>query len=180
MRDISILKYLFFLHKTFQCSYHVLGDLMKINYKKLIISIVIPLLVGFISNLFVKDYYGLYETIEKPLFSPPNVLFPIVWTILFILMGVAFYLIWDTKASKTDAYISYYLQLFFNFVWPILFFRLELYLVALVWITMLWLLILDTILSFYKINKKASYLMLPYLVWTSFATYLNFMVYVLN
>ena len=146
--------------------------------KKLIISILIPLVVGFVSNLLVQDYYGLY--MNKPMFYPSGNVFFVVWPILYVLMGVAFYFIWNSDGDKTDAYISYFLQLFFNFVWPILFFRLRLYLVALVWLVMLWLLIMDTILSFYKINKKASYLMLPYLVWTSFAVYLNFMIYVLN
>lgn len=117
---------------------------------------------------------------NKPVLYPSGNVFFVVWPILYVLMGVAFYFVWKSDGDKTDACISYFLQLFFNFVWPILFFRLGLYLVALVWLVMLWLLIVDTILSFYKINKKASYLMLPYLAWTSFAVYLNFMIYVLN
>ena len=156
---------------------------MKINYKKLIISILIPLLVGGISAFLTRDSMSTFERVAKPPLSPPGWLFPIVWTILYILMGIASYLVNTSKGPKTlsdSALAIYALQLVFNFFWSIIFFNMEAYLFAFIWLIALWLLILWTTVSFYKINKTAGLLMIPYLIWVAFAGYLNLGIYLLN
>lgn len=156
---------------------------MKINYKKLIVSILIPLLVGGLSALFTQNSMKMFETISKPPLSPPGWLFPVVWTILYVLMGIASYLVKTDKGSKTasdSALALYAVQLFFNFFWSIIFFNLEAYLFAFVWLIILWLLIIWTTVSFYKINKTAGILMIPYILWVTFAAYLNLGIYFLN
>lgn len=121
-----------------------------------------------------------FETIQKPVLSPPGWLFPIVWTVLYILMGIASYLVLTTESSQRVTLFIYKIQLFFNFIWPIIFFNLRLYLLAFIWLIILWLLILITAILFYKTNKLAGYLMLPYLIWVTFAGYLNLSIYLLN
>ena len=156
---------------------------MKINYKKLIISIIIPLLVGGISAFLTRDSMSTFERVAKPPLSPPGWLFPVVWTILYILMGIASYLVNTSKGPKTlsdSALAIYALQLVFNFFWSIIFFNMEAYLFAFIWLIALWLLILWTTVSFYKINKTAGLLMIPYLIWVAFAGYLNLGIYLLN
>lgn len=118
-----------------------------------------------------------FETIQKPVLSPPGWLFPIVWTVLYILMGIASYLVLTTESSQHVTLFIYKIQLFFNFIWPIIFFNLRLYLLAFIWLIILWLLILITAILFYKTNKLA---MLPYLIWVTFAGYLNLSIYLLN
>lgn len=156
---------------------------MKINYKKLIISIIIPLLVGGISAFLTRNSMSTFERVAKPPLSPPGWLFPVVWTILYILMGIASYLVNTSKGPKTlsdSALAIYALQLVFNFFWSIIFFNMEAYLFAFIWLIALWLLILWTTVSFYKINKTAGLLMIPYLIWVAFAGYLNLGIYLLN
>ncbi len=156
---------------------------MKINYKKLIICILIPLLVGGISALLTRNSMATFESVAKPPLSPPGWLFPVVWTILYILMGIASYLISTSKGPKTlsdSALAIYGLQLVFNFFWSIIFFNMEAYLFAFVWLIALWLLILWTTVAFYKIDKTAGLLMIPYLIWVTFAGYLNLGIYLLN
>ena len=157
--------------------------ILKINYKKLIISILIPLLVGGVSAFLTRNSMATFESVAKPPLSPPGWLFPVVWTILYILMGIASYLVSISKGPKTlsdSALAIYALQLVFNFFWSIIFFNMEAYLFAFVWLIALWLLILWTTVSFYKINKTAGLLMIPYLIWVAFAGYLNFGIYLLN
>ena len=157
--------------------------ILKINYKKLIISILIPLLVGGISAFLTRDSMSTFERVAKPPLSPPGWLFPVVWTILYILMGIASYLVNTSKGPKTlsdSALAIYALQLVFNFFWSIIFFNMEAYLFAFIWLIALWLLILWTTVSFYKINKTAGLLMIPYLIWVAFAGYLNLGIYLLN
>ncbi len=156
---------------------------MRINYKKLIISILIPLLVGGISAFLTRNSMETFESVAKPPLSPPGWLFPVVWTILYILMGVASYLVSTSNGPKTfsdSALAIYALQLVFNFFWSIIFFNMQAYLFAFLWLVALWLLILWTTVSFYKINKTAGLLMIPYLIWVTFAGYLNFGIYLLN
>ena len=121
-----------------------------------------------------------FETIQKSVLSPPGWLFPIVWTVLYILMGIASYLVLTTESSQHVTLFIYKIQLFFNFIWPIIFFNLRLYLLAFIWLIILWLLILITAILFYKTNKLAGYLMLPYLIWVTFAGYLNLSIYLLK
>ena len=155
----------------------------KINFKALIIAILIPLAVGGISALLTRGSMESFESINKPPLSPPAILFPIVWTILYVLMGVASYFVYtsDTAAgTKRVALTLYGVQLFFNFFWSVLFFNFEAYLAAFVWLLMLLLLIIATTILFYAIDKKAGYLMIPYILWVSFAGYLNLAIYFLN
>ena len=154
---------------------------MNTKWKSFIISILIPLCVGFLSSFLSKDAYSSFETLQKPFLSPPEWLFPLVWSILYILMGIASYLIYISEdQNKNKALLIYIIQLFFNFLWSILFFNYNLYFISFIWIIILWVLIIYTIILFYPINKYASYLLIPYLLWVTFASYLNYAIAILN
>ena len=145
--------------------------------------IAIPLLVGIIAALLTGGGMELFETIEKPPLSPPGWLFPIVWTILYVLMGISSYLILTSEAEQgqIDKAISIYgYQLVVNFLWPTFFFNLEWYLFSFIWLVLLWILVLIMILRFYQIDKRAAWLNVPYLVWLTFAGYLNLAIWILN
>lgn len=151
---------------------------------KFLISTIGCELVGIAATPFtISAIPGWYQTLNKPVFSPPNWIFGPVWTILYFLMGVAAYLVWikglEKKAVKT-ALTFFIAQLFFNFLWSILFFGLHSPMLALIDIFILWTLILITIIKFYKISKTASYLLIPYLLWVTFATILNLSIVLLN
>ncbi len=121
-----------------------------------------------------------FETVNQPPLTPPMWLFPVVWSILFVLMGIASYLVVMQKGEDTKALTLYAVQLIFNFFWSIWFFNLGWYLFAFLWLVALWILILATTVAFYRISKPAAWLMLPYLVWVAFAGYLNLGVWWLN
>lgn len=149
--------------------------------KSLIISLLISLGVGGFSALVTMGSMDIYKYLDKPLFAPPSIVFPIVWTILFILMGISSYLIYESDGdNKSKALLVYGIQLLVNFVWPIFFFVLSYRLIALFIIITLLIFIVIMIVKFYKINKLAAYLQILYLLWVSFATYLNFGFYILN
>lgn len=154
---------------------------MKIKYKSpLIIAILIPIAVGTLSALF-SGRMSLYSKINKPPLSPPGFIFPIVWIILYILMGISSYIIYESDNSeKWKALKTYSLQLFFNFWWSIIFFRFSLYLFAFLWLLSLIAIIAVMIYRFYQIKPLSSYLQIPYMLWCLFAAYLNFMIYRLN
>lgn len=157
---------------------------MVINSKttRLIKNILLPLLVGAISGILTRNGMQAFtQTAVKPFFMPPNWLFPVAWTILYIMMGYAAYLYnMRFSAEKKTATAVYYIQLFFNFVWSFIFFGAENYLFAFVWITILWVLIIANTILFYRENKVAGVLFIPYLVWVTFAAILNFSVFLLN
>lgn len=154
---------------------------MNIKFKPLAISILIALGVGGLSGFLTMGNMDIYGNINKPPLSPPPIVFPIVWTILFILMGISAYLIYESNSNlKEKALAIYGLQLVVNFFWPIIFFNGQKFLLAFVWLLLLVALIIETILIFKDINKKASLLLIPYLLWSIFATYLNLGVYLLN
>jgi len=149
--------------------------------KKLIISILISLGVGGLSALITSGSIDIYMTLVKPPLAPPSIIFPIVWTILYILMGISSYIIYKSLDIEKDSALKVYLlQLFINFVWPILFFLLKLRLLSLIWIILLVITVMIMIKKFYDIDKNAAYLQIPYLLWILFATYLNFGFYILN
>lgn len=153
----------------------------KIQWKELIISFIIALGTGGLSALLTPDSKEVYASLIKPPLAPPGGVFPIVWTILFILMAIAAYMVYVSDSSKKNAALAVYvLQLFFNFLWTVLFFAFQVCLPAFVCLVILWALILITVLRFYRINKTAGYLMLPYLAWTTFAGYLNLSICILN
>lgn len=156
---------------------------MKIKWKTLLICIAIPLIAGGVAGFISKNSMGTFEALEKPPLSPPGWVFPVAWTILYILMGIASYLILTSQAPQENigrAIKLYGLQLFFNFFWSFLFFNLNLYFFAFIWLFALWLLILATTISFLRISKRATYFMLPYLLWVTFAGYLNLGIAILN
>lgn len=153
---------------------------MKIqNPSSLILYVLIPLAVGSFSALLSGT--GNTTAFIQPSFAPPAVLFPIVWTVLYILMGISSYLIFrSSNPSKSAALKVYALQLLFNFFWSILFFRLDAYLPAFLWLIIMIVLIVIMIYQFYQISPLAAYLQLPYLVWCLFAAVLNLAIYQLN
>lgn len=153
--------------------------------KPYVISIAIALAVGGLSAWLTKDGMDLYnQTVIQPPLSPPMILFPIVWTILFILMGVGSAIVFvkrhtDKEAARSALFV-YGLQLVVNFLWSIIFFNMQSYLFAFVWLLLLWALIIIMIIKFREISPLAAYLQIPYLLWVTFAGYLTIMVYFLN
>lgn len=156
---------------------------MKIKWKAFIICIAIPLAVGGLSALLSRGSMETFSALNKPPLSPPGWLFPVVWTILYVLMGVASYLVFTSDADTADkekALTVYGYQLIFNFFWSLWFFNLSLYLFSFIWLVVLWILIIITTVRFFRISKTAGYLMVPYLAWVTFAGYLNLGIYLLN
>lgn len=156
---------------------------LKISWKPLLLCLAVPLAVGGVSAYLTMDSMQDYASLQQPPLSPPGWVFPVVWTILFLLMGAASYLVLMSSApadQKEMALRIYGLQLAVNFCWPLLFFRVQAFWVAFVWLILLWALILLTIQQFGKIEKRSAYLLVPYLIWVTFAGYLNFGVAMLN
>ncbi len=155
---------------------------MKTERKQLLTALAIPLLIGGLSALLTGGMDG-FKILNKPPLSPPGWIFPVVWTILYLAMGLASYMVYKSAApqyKKNNALLFYGFQLFFNFFWSIIFFRWEMYLFAFVWLMVMWILIIITTVKFWDINKIAGYLMVPYLLWVTFAAYLNLGIYILN
>ena len=152
--------------------------------KTYIISAAIALAVGGLSAFLTKDSMDIYQSINQPPLAPPAILFPIVWTVLYILMGISSAVIYNRREDNSeDAYSAlkvYAFQLIVNFFWSIIFFNMRAYLFAFVWLVILWILIIVMIVRFRKISPVAAYLQIPYLLWVTFAGYLNFMIYFLN
>ena len=145
------------------------------NIKILIKNIAIPLIISIVIGLIMMPFNDYKDLITPPL-SPPAILFPIVWTILYILMGISAYII-EIKGKNLNIY---YLQLFINAFWSILFFVFKLRLLSFIWIIILILLVIKMIKEFLKTNSLAGNLQIPYLIWLIFAAYLNLGVYILN
>jgi benzodiazapine receptor len=150
---------------------------------KLILCLAIPLAIGSISGIAtaagIKSWY---LTLNKPIFNPPNYLFGPVWTILYLLMGTSFYLILQTPKNeiRTRAIIIFCVQLGLNFLWSFLFFKFQLVGIAFIEILLIWASILTMVITFYKLNKTAALLQIPYLMWVSFASVLNGAIWWLN
>lgn len=156
---------------------------MQINFKRLIKNIALPLGVGVVSGFLTRGGVESFNaTAIKPFFMPPGWIFPVVWTILYILMGISAYIVEasDSHKNKKFSLTLYYIQLFFNFVWSFIFFSFGSYLFAFIWIIILWVLVVATTVEFNKIEPKSAYLMIPYIIWVTFASVLNFSVYLLN
>ena len=152
--------------------------------KPYIISVLISLATGGLSAFLTRNNMDLYSEVATPPLSPPSILFPIVWTVLYILMGISAAIIYNTKTDSPDekarALFVYAVSLFVNFCWSIFFFNMRMFLFSFIWLIILWVLILKTILGYSKINRVAAYLQIPYLVWVTFAGYLNFGIWFLN
>lgn len=150
---------------------------------KLILCILIPLSIGAIGGIATATSINTwYMSLNKPSFNPPNYLFGPVWTMLYILMGISFYLILQSPKNelRKKVIIVFCVQLFLNFWWSFLFFKFQLLGIAFIEILMIWLSIIAMIILFLKINKTASYLQIPYLLWVSFASVLNGAIWLLN
>lgn len=158
----------------------------KIDYKKLIICLLIPQLAGLLGSIAnITSLDSWYLSLNKPSFNPPNWIFGPVWTILFLLMGISLYLIWQKKGlfNKKQWQFSikiFSIQLGLNILWSYLFFFFRNPLAGFLEIILLWVFILLNIIYFYKLNKTAGLLLLPYLLWVSLATFLNFNLWILN
>lgn len=157
---------------------------MQTTILKFIISITVCLAVGGISGYFTSsEITTWYATLNKPDFNPPNWIFAPVWTTLYIMMGIAFALVWNSSVSdviKNKAIFFFIVQLVLNFFWSILFFHFHLTGIAFIEIILMAIFILLSIISFHAISRIATYLLIPYLCWVSFATVLNFAIWRLN
>ena len=151
---------------------------------RLLLSVAVCLLIGFLGSLVTTPSVSTwFSTVNKPSFSPPNWLFAPVWTILFILMGISAYLVWNKglkKKAVKEAFLIFVFQLVLNFLWSLFFFGLHQPFLASLEIIVLWVAILLTILKFRKISAAAGYLLLPYIAWVTFASFLNFTIARLN
>ena len=145
------------------------------KYKRIIYSL-LPIIGGGIVGLIISSYMD-YQDLVKPPLAPPGLIFPIVWTILYLLMGISYYI---SNSDDKELDQIYLLQLLVNFLWPIIFFVLKMYFSAFLWIILLLILVIVMIKEFLKINKLSGYLQIPYLLWLLFATYLNIGVFILN
>lgn len=156
--------------------------LFRFDWKKFLSSLLIPIIIGGISAFIIRDSTDIYPTLERPPLSPPPWLFPVAWTVLYILMGISLYLIRvnNTVYEKRTAYILFAVQLFLNFIWSPIFFVGERYLLSLLVLIALVIITAAMIVSFYKISKPAALLQIPYFIWLCFAGYLNSGIYILN
>lgn len=154
---------------------------MKPQHKwVLIVLILIPLAVGGVSAL-ISGNMSTYSTLNQPALSPPGFVFPIAWTVLYMLMGISSYIVYYSISSgKFRALLLYGIQLLLNFCWSIIFFKLNLYLFAFIWLIALIYVIVLMIKQFYIVKPLASYLQIPYLLWCLFAAYLNLFISILN
>lgn len=147
-----------------------------IDFASLLTNLFIAQAVGFLSGFLANNIFEKYESMVKPEFALPGFLFPIIWVILYFLMGFANYLARENKKASC----LYYMQLIINFLWPIFFFGLDLKFFSLIWLLILFIMILATTKEFFKTNFLSGLLMLPYIIWSVYALYLNFEIWQLN
>lgn len=148
----------------------------KINVLTLVCALMLPLLVGMLSSYLSSSGMAAYGSMDKPPLSPPAWVFPTAWTILYLMMGVASYYVIVSEAdprSKTIALVFYMVQLAMNFMWSIIFFDWKMYLFAFAWLFVMWCFVVGCTFRFYIINSLSGYLMIPYIIWLTFAAYLN-------
>lgn len=152
----------------------------KINWKRLIIIIIITFIVGSFFSFFTMNNMDTFKELKKPI-NVPGVLFPVVWSILYLLMSISCYII-TTKddKNKDNAIIWYGIQLVINSLWSLIFFGFSAYLFSFIWIILLLISVIIMIVKFYKIDKTAAYLNIPYVLWILFAGFLNLGIYILN
>lgn len=156
---------------------------MKTNWKRLLFCLLVPLGVGGLAAFLTRANMSIFDSIAKPALAPPAWVFPVVWNVLYILMGIASYRI--AHAPKPTGYknqtlILYSIQLFFNFVWSLLFFNMSAFGFAFVWLCLMLAQILWLCIRAYFIDRVAFWCLLPYLLWCTFAAYLNWQIYILN
>lgn len=142
-------------------------------------AIFIPVLIGSIVGLLISNKID-YNSLQKPFLSPPSALFPIMWTILYILMGISYGILDIKNLVDSEINTIYYLQLFVNALWSVFFFILKWRLFSFIWILLLDVLVILMIIRFYRKDRTAGLIQIPYLLWSLFATYLNLGIYILN
>lgn len=154
---------------------------------RLLVSVAIPLAVGGLAALIAGDSMSTFDRFNQPPLAPPAWLFPVAWTILYILMGIACFLVWThptdkqiTAKEKTFFFVVYGVQLIFNFFWSIFFFNFGWHIFAFIWLIALWAMILTLVIWGYKNHRGVMWTLLPYLLWVTFAGYLNIMIAILN
>lgn len=149
-----------------------------------VLLIISPILVGLASSILTSEMMKKYGEINKPALSPPTILFPVVWTILYLLMGIGAALVYtndsNNKENKNLGLIFHFIQLVLNFFWSIIFFKAQKYLMAFIWLILLWLSVMSMLQNYKKVSRTAYLLNIPYIVWLTFAGYLNLAVYILN
>lgn len=152
--------------------------------KPYVISVAFSLGVGALSALATMSNMDLYSEIVQPPLAPPSFLFPVVWTVLYILMGISAAMIFEERKAQgekvTRALAVYGINLFLNFFWSIIFFNFRAFLFAFIWLVALWITIVIMIIKFFRIKPLAAYLQIPYLIWVTFAGYLNLAIFILN
>lgn len=152
-----------------------------IKLKSLLINLLITLGGGVVIAFLTRDSMEVYANVQQPPLAPPGVVFPIIWTILYTLMGISAYMITESNSKlKNKALTVYGIQLFLNFIWPLVFFNGQMFLFAFIILMALWIMVLWMIGIFYKINPISAFLQIPYALWLTFAAYLNLGVYLLN
>lgn len=155
----------------------------KIYFIPLLINLIIPALGGALVGYINKNSFEIYKSLEKPFFTPPEIIFPIMWTILYITMGIAAYRVYmknKIKGLKSDGYFYYIIQLLCNFAWTFIFFTFRLYGISFLWIIVISILVIITTLKFLRLDKIASVLMSPYILWLTFAGVLNYFIWMFN
>lgn len=155
----------------------------RINIGALIIALLIPLLVGALSAAISAKGMNDYGTMSKPPLSPPAWAFPVAWTILYIMMGLASYCVFVSESgfgNKTLALLLYCVQLGMNFMWSIIFFNANEYLLAFAWLIVMWCIVIFCAVRFWNISRMATYLFVPYIAWLTFAAYLNLGTYIIS
>lgn len=154
------------------------------SLKKFVMALALPLAVGALSGYLAGDSMEAFTQLNKPSWAPPGWMFGPVWSILFLMMGISSYLVWrkmeSDKGENSQALWLYRVQLIMNFFWSLIFFRMEWYLGAFIWLALLWIFIWKTIKAFYEISDLAAYLLVPYLLWVTYAGILNLAVFILN
>lgn len=150
---------------------------------KFCLAILLPMLTGAVSAVCSQDGMQRYKTMPKPALAPPTIVFPLVWTALYFMMGTASYYVLITKTTgrrRTAAVSLYLIQLTMNFFWSIIFFSLGRYTAAFIWLIIMYIAIIACTVYFFLINPKSGWLMLPYNIWIAFAAYLNLSIILLN
>jgi len=157
---------------------------IKPNLKLYLIAVAIPIATGLLSAALTKDNMDIYENLIVPNFAPPALVFPIVWIVLYALMGVSSAMIYKRRFTDTlavrQALTTYGISLVINFGWSIIFFNANAFLLSFLWLILLLYFVVKTILEYRKIEPTAAYLQIPYALWVSFAGYLNIAIYLLN
>lgn len=156
---------------------------MKIRWKTLIFNLAVPLITGAVSGFLTRSAMQQYGQLNQPPLSPPSAVFPVVWITLFLLMGISAYLVTMKRSDGLKSFdlpAVYWIQLIVNFIWPLIFFNLAIYGIALAWLILLIILVIYMIFQFHDITPAAGWLQVPYLLWLIFAGYLNAGIWLLN